>query len=172
MDTSLISFGQLVARRVSSLDRGGDAAIGSLIDLTGDRLVRYSIAITRHQHDAEDAVQTVFVRLTDRPTHLTAADDPWAYLLRMVRNESLRVVARSSRMTLLRTLSDLVTRCPVDHLQNEERYAEVWRCLRRLPAEQSEVVVLKIWEQMTFAQIAGVTDQSPDTVEPSESTDE
>jgi len=33
-----------------------------------------------------------------------------------------------------------------------------------LPTEQSEVVVLKIWEAMTFSQIAEVLEISPSTV--------
>ncbi len=35
--------------------------------------------------------------------------------------------------------------------------------MRTLPAEQSEVVVLKIWEEMTFAEIAEVLSVPPAT---------
>ena len=45
-----------------------------------------------------------------------------------------------------------------------EQQAEVQAALRRLPAEQAEVVVLKIWEELTFQEIAAVTGESPNTV--------
>ena len=48
-------------------------------------------------------------------------------------------------------------------LEREEQYRSVWRALRRLPSEQSEVVVLKIWEEMTFAQIGTILDISANT---------
>jgi len=34
----------------------------------------------------------------------------------------------------------------------------------RLPASQTEVVLLKIWEEMTFVEIGGVLSESPNTV--------
>jgi RNA polymerase sigma-70 factor (ECF subfamily) len=52
----------------------------------------------------------------------------------------------------------------VDEAQREESHRAVWAALRALPPEQAEVVVLKIWEEMTFAQIAEILDTSPNTV--------
>ena len=40
----------------------------------------------------------------------------------------------------------------------------MWTALRTLPPEQAEVVVLKIWEDMTFAEIGTVLEESPNTV--------
>ena len=45
----------------------------------------------------------------------------------------------------------------------EDTNREVWTALRTLPTEQSEVVVLKIWEEMTFAQIANILEISSST---------
>jgi RNA polymerase sigma-70 factor (ECF subfamily) len=58
---------------------------------------------------------------------------------------------------------DLWTVIPVDELDREELLQAVWRELRALPTEQSEVVVLKIWEEMTFQQIAEVLEIPPPT---------
>jgi RNA polymerase sigma-70 factor (ECF subfamily) len=41
-------------------------------------------------------------------------------------------------------------------MEQEDTHRAVWLALRTLPIEQSEVVVLKIWEGLTFAQIAEV----------------
>ena len=40
----------------------------------------------------------------------------------------------------------------------------MWTALRTLPTEQAEVVVLKIWEKLTFAQIGVILETSPNTV--------
>jgi RNA polymerase sigma-70 factor (ECF subfamily) len=149
---------------IDRLSVAGVDALGSLFDLTSQRLVRFAVALTRNQHDAEDAVQTALVRVAREPRLLAKANSPWAYLLRMVRNEALLIGRRRQRCTPSGDLADLVTLCRVDELEREETHRAVWRAIRGLPTEQAEVVVLKIWEEMTFAQIAEVLSASPNTV--------
>ena len=40
----------------------------------------------------------------------------------------------------------------------------VQKLLSRLPEEQRSVVVLRVWHEMTFREIAEAIDESPDTV--------
>jgi RNA polymerase sigma-70 factor (ECF subfamily) len=157
-------FSQRVRECTDRLAAAGIDALASLFDLTSHRLVRFSVTITRNQHDAEDAVQTSLVRVASQPKLLAAADSPWAYLLQMVRNEALAIVRRKRRWGAVTSLTDLVTRRKVDELEQEETHRAVWLALRALPPEQAEVVVLKIWETMTFAEIAQILEASPNTV--------
>lgn len=157
------SFSQRVRVVACQLAELGDDAISGLIDLTSLRLVRFATTITRNQHDAEDAVQTAIVKIAAQPGRLHQCEDPWAFLLRMVRNESLVILRRRPRWNLLGDVCDLLTRCRVDELEREESYREIWRAMRSLPTQQSEVVVLKIWEEMTFAEIANVLEITPST---------
>lgn len=134
------------------------AALAGLYDLTSLRLVRYATTITRHQHDGEDAVHSALVKVADRPELLTCAASPWAYLLQMVRNESLQIVRKRKRWSILRDLSDLLIRRRVDELEQQDTHRAIWTALRELPTEQAEVVVLKIWEGLTFAEIGKLLD--------------
>lgn len=139
------------------------AALGALFDLTSPRLVRLAAAITGNQHDAEDAVQAALVRVAARPELLAGAQSPWAYLLKMVRNEALLDFRRQKRVSTTSELGQLATYCRVDEAEQEETYQAVWHALRKLPAEQAEVVVLKIWESLTFQQVSEVLGISPNT---------
>jgi len=164
--TSLTSPGGFAERVRECTDRlmaVGVDAIGVLFDLTSHRLVRFATALTRHQHDAEDAVQTALVRLAGEPQLLAKVQCPWAYLLRMVRNEALAMARRKQRCSTSANLADLVTLCRVDEAEREESHRAVWSALRTLPHEQAEVVVLKIWEELTFAQIGEILEISPNT---------
>jgi RNA polymerase sigma-70 factor (ECF subfamily) len=156
-------FSQRVCTCADRLAASGVDALGALFDLTSQRLVRLAVAITRNQHDAEDAVQASLVRVAGRPRLLAEASSPWAYLLQMVRNEALDVARRTRRWTTATDLTDLVTQRRVDELEQEETYRAVWSALRVIPVEQAEVVVLKIWEMMTFAQIGDILAISPNT---------
>jgi RNA polymerase sigma-70 factor, ECF subfamily len=159
-----LSFAERVQECTDRLAASGVDALGSLFDLTSNRLIRFAVALTRNQHDAEDAVQTALVRLAGKPQLLEPVDCPWAYLLRMVRNEALVIARRKQRCQATGDLTDLVTLRRVDELQREEGHRAVWIALRTLPPAQAEVVVLKIWEEMTFAQIGQILETSPNTV--------
>ena len=157
------SFIDHVRLLVDRLPVSGGYALSGLYDLTSQRLVRYAATITRNQHDAEDAVQSALVKVAVSPKLLCRSDQPWSYLLRMVRNESLVILRRKQRSSLVGNLSDLITRRSIDELDHEDTHRAVWSALRTLPTEQSEVVVLKIWEEMTFLEIGQILEISPST---------
>ena len=157
------TFSERVREQASALAELGVTSLGALYDLTARRLVRYAVTITRSQHDAEDAVQAVLARMAARPKLLATAKCPWSYLLRMVRNEALGIVRRKRRWSLVSNLADLLTRRLVDEVELEDTYRAVWKALRRLPREQAEVVVLKIWEEATFAEIGEILEISQNT---------
>jgi RNA polymerase sigma-70 factor, ECF subfamily len=160
---SLNDFNARVRDCTDRLQASGVDALGALFDLTSHRLVRFAVTITRNQHDAEDCVQTALVRVARDPSLLAMVSCPWAYLLRMVRNEALLIGRRKRQRSFGGSLDDLITQCRVDDLEREETHRQIWTALRTLPPAQAEVVVLKIWEEMTFAQIGQVLDTSPNT---------
>jgi RNA polymerase sigma-70 factor (ECF subfamily) len=159
----LDNYSQQVRQCAQRIQESRSAALGGLYDLTAQRLLRLALAITRSQHDAEDALQTTLVRISQNPELLCRAQQPWHYLLQMVRNNALQILRRRKSEAPIRQLDKLTTRCPVDELEMQEQYRAIWSALRKLPAEQSELVVLKIWEEMTFQQIATVLNISPAT---------
>lgn len=147
----------------SRFARGDFAALGRLFDLSSPRLLRYAQTLTRSREDAEDAVQAAIVRLARNPQTLAAVQFPRAYLLKVVRHEALRIVGRR---VCASSVTDLVVDGPPTSLALEqaEYQAVVRAALQRLPPEQAEVVVLKIWEGLTFQEIATVTGDSHNTV--------
>ncbi len=151
-------FADQIRDCIEIIAESGAAGLSGLFDLTAQRLLRFSVTITRNQHDAEDAVQATLVKVVGSIRLIRRADCPWSYLLQMVRNESLVILRRKRRWPLVSSLTDLLTRRTVDHLEQEETHRAVWIAIRSLPTEQSEVVVLKIWEELTFAQISKILD--------------
>lgn len=129
------------------------------------------MTVTQHHQDAEDALQAAMVRVTVHFKGLVDAIHPWAYFLRLVRNESLRVAqkqkARRAREQL--TLPELLEREEAN--TKGPRGGDAWEiresvqaAMKTLPVQQLEIVVLKIWEELTFAEISQILDESPNTV--------
>jgi RNA polymerase sigma-70 factor, ECF subfamily len=152
-----------IASCAGSFAAGEVSALGRLFDLCAPRLLRYAQTLTRRQEDAEDAVQAAVVRIARNPQSLAAARFPWAYLLRTVRNEALRLLARKRPAVTLAAEQQAET-TDADRLAAAETVEAIQSALGRLPAEQAEVVVLKIWEGLTFQEIATVTGESLNTV--------
>lgn len=152
-----------VREQAQLLARDGVCALAALFDLTGARLVRYALTLTRNLHDAEDAVQSGLMQLSANPKGLAKADHPWAYLVRVIRNEALKLIDRRLNGRPLDASPE-----PADdgHSESgmEEQRRLVRQALEKLPREQSEVVILKMWEELTFAEIADVLGESPNTV--------
>ncbi|MFN7875603.1 MAG: RNA polymerase sigma factor [Pirellula sp.] len=162
------NLSQQIREYVVRISESGPAALAGLYDLTAPRLLRFAITITRNQHDAEDAVQAVLVATVARPTAVATACEPWHYLLRMVRNESLMILRKKRRWMLSSILNaglnDLLAHRDVNSVEQEDMQRTVLIALRSLPVEQSQVVVLKIWEELTFQEIADMLDCSIQTV--------
>lgn len=159
-DTS--PFSADVRRCADALGRQGVTALGELYDLTAVRVVRYALTLTRNQHDAEDALQAAMVRIALNPRVLSRARYPWAYFLKVVRNEALKIGQQKKPTAHLAALHGLGQE-DAPHLEDTELRRMVRRALDALPPAQSEVVVLKVWEEMTFAEIGEVLGQSPNT---------
>ena len=109
--------------------------------------------------DAEDVVQEAFVRFwrsRDR------AQDPAGYLYACVKRCAIDWTRSSQRRlrreeATARSGEAALFACPVER---DERLGLIESALVRLPDEQREVVVMKIWGGLTFAQIVtalGVT---------------
>lgn len=155
-------FSAEIRRCANALGQKGVTALGELYDLTAVRVVRYASTLTHNQHDAEDALQAAIVRIALRPRSLVNARYPWAYFLKVVRNEAIKI-AQQTRPAARSAMLGEIGQEDAPHLEESELRRTVRRALNKLPPAQAEVVVLKIWEEMTFVEIGEVLGQSPNT---------
>lgn len=155
-------FPARVKHCAAGLAQQGASALAELFDLTAPRAVRFARTLTRDAHDAEDALQAAMVRVALNPRVLAEAWHPWAYLLRIVRNEALKIAQRrrADRRSAADALADVWSSETAEDADSRQFVREA---IRRLPPAQSEVVLLKIWEGLTFAEIAEVLGESPNT---------
>ncbi|MBA3849802.1 MAG: sigma-70 family RNA polymerase sigma factor [Opitutus sp.] len=132
----------------------------------GPKLLLCARQWTRSLADAEDVVQEAFVRYWRHQRGLPG--DPQALLITSVRRAALDLARRETRRANREGKADggieeregIFDPLPGD---GDERRLEIESALRRLPAEQREVLVLKIWQELTFEQIGETLDISPNT---------
>jgi len=135
----------------------------------GDGLFLYARQLCRNDADAADVVQEAFLRVWRKHANngVTEPDLP-ALCYAAVRYTMLdrqRQAARRHRREVAAGES-LYEQPPLfaSTLEQAEDHARLETAMRELPVEQREVLTLKIWGELTFQQIATVTDESANTV--------
>jgi RNA polymerase sigma-70 factor (ECF subfamily) len=149
----------------ASLAAGDERAFAALYDRFGQRLFRTALAVLGRREDAEDTVQEVFAAVWQARQGLTGSQDLTAYMFTALRRAAARYAARRARgPTLSETAIDEAVSPSASPDDCSATYGErLERALAALPAEQREVIALKIDGQLTFAQIAGVLGLSANT---------
>lgn len=164
-DPSFERFDAEIRRCAVDVKLQGVLALGSLFDLVARRALRLAVSITGKPEDAEDVVQSVMLRIAHDPTRLATAVYPALYLIQMVRNESLTVLRKRKRTQCCGELTEsaeVPTAASADHPAWDSLDA-VQTALDRLPPTQAQVVVLKVWERLTFAEIGQLLGVSANT---------
>jgi len=148
----------------SGLAAGDERAFSALYDQFGQRLYRAALGMLGRRQDAEDTVQEVFVAILQSRRRLTDVQDFTAYLFTALRRAAGRCAARRARAPALsESTVNEATATPAlrdDRSQYSERLD---RAMLALPAEQREVIALKIDGELSFAQIAQVVGVSINT---------
>lgn len=127
----------------------------SLVTEHGRALLLYARQWTWSLSDAEEVVQEGFVKYwkSDR----SSGSDPVACLYTAVRQCAIdRIRSEKRRKEREKRageqLYDGATLFESD-LEKDERRQAIENAMRKLPTEQSEVLVMKIWGELTFRQI-------------------
>lgn len=137
-----------------------------LYDEHAQRLYAYLLNFTRNEGDTRDILQEVFVKLARQPELLVGARDERAFLIRLSHNCAIDFLRR--RTTRDKSHESLGAEQLAVFAPSADPDTDAFRtalavALGKLPAEQCEVVHLKLWEDLTFEQIAETLEISPNT---------
>ena len=131
--------------------------IERLYDEHAQVLFAFLLNFTRHEADTRDLLQELFIKLAKRPELLDGVRDERAFLLRLAHNLAIDLIRRrGTREKNYEQLArePLAVFAPTDAPDEGAFREALAAALGELPAEQREVVHLKLWEGLTFEQIA------------------
>ena len=139
----------------------------------GYRLLLFARQVTRSSADAEDVLQNAVVRCWRARRARNHGVDPVdppdpAEIYTMIRRAAIDLGRRETRRT--RREEKVIDfeeakgiewfDCP---FETKERNDEITQALKKLPEAQREVLVMKIWSQLTFQEIGEVLSISENT---------
>lgn len=140
-----------------------DKRLEELYDTYGEALFRYALALTCSRDDAEDAVQAVFVRIFQEQHCLSRVKNVKAYLFSAVRNAAFNIFRSKRRREAVASSLCAAFQVELQSVKSESQ-AELCEALDELPLYQREVLILKVFDEMTFKEIADTVGASINTV--------
>ena len=171
MELALYAVGDLTTsddaliRRAQALDPG---ALAELYDRHFDGIYRYLFTRLRHQADAEDFTEQVFLKMVDsiqryRPRGV--AFSSWLYriahnlLVDRYRRAGREAVELTERVRDARPQAD-----PATLAQNSEDRRHLVAALRRLTPEQQRVITMRFIDNLSVDEIARLMRRRPGAI--------
>jgi RNA polymerase sigma-70 factor, ECF subfamily len=144
----------------------GGNDIERLYDEHAQPLYAFLLNFTRDEADTRDLLQEIFVKLAREPKLLAGVREKRAFLIRLAHNAAIDLLRR--RGTRDRTKENFAAEMISPFAPTNDPDEKVYReelavALGELPEEQRAVVHLKLWEGLTFDEIAAALDIPPNT---------
>jgi RNA polymerase sigma-70 factor, ECF subfamily len=145
-------------RRRTEIERIYDEHVPSLF--------AFLLNFTRDESDTRDLLQEIFVKIAREPDLLKNVREERAFLIRLAHNAAIDLIRR--RVTRDRTKENFATERISVFAYASDPDEEFFRrelslALGELPEEQRSVVHLKLWEGLTFEEIAEAMEIPPNT---------
>jgi RNA polymerase sigma-70 factor (ECF subfamily) len=140
--------------------------IERLYDGHAPSLFAFLLNFTRDENDTRDLLQEIFVKIAREPALLDNIQNERAFLIRLAHNLAIDLIRR--RQTRERTKEGFTAEAisvfaPANDPDEEYFRQELSVALEDLPEDQRAVVHLKLWEELTFEEIAEALEISPNT---------
>jgi RNA polymerase sigma-70 factor, ECF subfamily len=137
-----------------------------LYDGHAQALFAFVLNLLRHEADTRDVLQELFIKAARNPRLLQGVKDERGFLLRLAHNLAIDLVRRRAardRNCEKVAAQEAALFAPTDNPDEKVFAVTLAEALGELPPEQRAVVHLKLWERLTFEQIAATLDISPNT---------
>ncbi len=148
--------------------RGGNTeAFAALYRRYRAPLFAFCSRLTGNREHAEDAVHESFLKLSRSADGIRSPGALRTWLFRVARNESL-MIRRQNRKIVRLAETDIDTpweeNTPLTLLEARDGAAQIEYALLRLKTEYREVLLLREFEDLSYAEIAQITGSTPSAV--------
>ncbi|MCB0410045.1 MAG: sigma-70 family RNA polymerase sigma factor, partial [Flavobacteriales bacterium] len=158
---------------VSAYINGNELAIEQLILTHKNRVFSYIVSKVRDEELAEDIFQDTFIKVINTIKKGKYNDEgkflPW--VMRIAHNLIIDHYRKSSRMPLVKgnedfDIFDIIT-CPnknvQDKIESDQLNDRIKKLIKHLPNDQKEVLMMRLYFDMSFKEISELTNVSINT---------
>ncbi len=147
---------------------GNREAFGALVEKYQSTVYNVALRMVHDQADAEDVAQVAFVRAFQKLSTFDPKFKFFSWLYRIVVNEALNLLKQRQRFEPLKadTVDETLDESGKEdeRAEGEELERRIQECLMELKIEYRTVVVLKHFQELSYAEIGQILDLPEKTV--------
>ena len=138
---------------------------GILLEENQNRIYRLALRILENQEEARDVTQETLLAAFEHRARFRGEAKFSTYLYRITLNFALATLKKKRRHLALEKVERLISGSenPAQEFHKEERMEKVREVLSSLPERQKAVIHLRIYEDMSFSEIAAALGCRPAT---------
>jgi RNA polymerase sigma-70 factor (ECF subfamily) len=142
--------------------------LGTIITAFQDQLFRFAFFRTGSLADAQDIVQDVFVTFFKNQQHPSSINNVKHYLFKSISNACTdRRRKKKMQFEPVEKINGSAFPQQEDaahHLLMTEEYQRIEKLLQHVPQQQAEIIRLRVLDNLSFVEIAGLLDRPVTTV--------
>ena len=158
---------------IQSFQGGNTRAFDALIDRYQEKIFNTILFMVKDSYLAEDLIQEIFIKIIDNLKQRKYAEEgkflPWA--MRIAHNLCVDHFRRVKRTPTIKTsdnhdifeVLNFSTENAEEKMMKNQSYDRIRRMLDLLPEEQREVIILRHYADLSFKEIASLTNCSINT---------
>lgn len=142
---------------------GNSTAFGQLYERYIDRIYKYLYYRSFHKETAEDLTSQTFMRALERLSSYDVTKGTFsAWIYRIARNLLIDHVRAVKPTAELADFSELLrdTHNLTRTLEQKQQLEQIQAALRSLTPEQQELLLLRLWDERSYAEIALILEKS------------
>ena len=151
-------------RLVDRLRAGDQHALGLIYARYKRALFAFCVRLLADDASAQDAVHETFLKLYTSAAGIQHGGALKTWLYRTARNESLLFIRRNGRRAATDAESLWIEETPLSLLDESDSALVVRNVLQALKAEYREVLLLREYDLLSYAQIADITGSTESSV--------
>jgi RNA polymerase sigma-70 factor (ECF subfamily) len=154
------------ANLIEKIAQGDESAFNEIYRCYRNRVYGFIYRMTSNRAVAEDITHEVFVVLIENPRrYQTERGSLLTFLCAIARNHVMNYLRRKHNLDVgfdefenFDTLEDETKGNPLADLLNQELAARIDTCITALPPLQREVIILREFQELSYEEIARVTE--------------
>jgi len=151
---------------VADCQKGDLSAFAIIYDGFIKKIYNYLYFRTRHKQLAEDLASVTFTKaLKNISSYRQESGTLQAWLYRIARNTLIDHYRTSKPTSDIGDAESFGTNDSVEkELDAKQELQKVYAYLNKLPTEQKDLIVMRVWDELSYKEISIITGKSPDAL--------
>jgi len=150
---------------VKQFQSGQTESFGQLYDKYINKIYNFIYFRTHHQQTAEDITSLVFTKVLEKISSFNTQTGTFqAWLYRIAKNTVIDHYRTKKVTSELESILDLgLTDKEIENIDSKDKLAKVIELLKDLTSEQRDIVVMRVWDGLSYREIGEILGKSEDS---------